>query len=191
MLITGCRWQDLSPEYGAPTTVWLRRKRWGEEGVWERIGRAALTALDRHSQLVWSMAFHDGSFASAKKVGDKVGLTKKGEGTKWTLVIDRNGLPLGFHLESANTAEVRLAEATRDTIAVPRPHGRPRQRPQKLVADRAYDSSALVVRCRPHCADAGYGCASRQSVARRSGDPSGDAPLSHTARTIGRAPKWI
>jgi hypothetical protein len=37
------------------------------------------------------------------------------------LVIDGNGLPLGFHLNSANTAEVRLAEATLDTISVPPP----------------------------------------------------------------------
>jgi transposase len=59
------------------------------------------------------------------------------------LVIDGTGLPLGFHLDSANTAEVRLAEATLDTIAVPRPRGRPRRRPDKLVADRAYDRSAF------------------------------------------------
>jgi transposase len=72
-----------------------------------------------------------------------VGLTKKGKGTKWMLVIDGNGLPLGFHLDSANTAEVRLAEQTLDTISVGRSHGRPRRRPDKLVADRAYDSSAF------------------------------------------------
>ena len=45
VLITGCRWQDLPREYGAPTTVWRRLKRWGEEGVWERLWRAALAAL--------------------------------------------------------------------------------------------------------------------------------------------------
>jgi transposase len=33
ILITGCHWQDLPTEYGAPTTVWRRLKRWGEEGV--------------------------------------------------------------------------------------------------------------------------------------------------------------
>src|SRR5258706_2239135 len=143
ILITGCRWQDLPREYGAPTTVWWRLKRWGEEGVWERLWRAALVVLDRQGQLDWSMAFLDGSFAPAKKGGDQVGLTKKGKGTKWMLVIDGNGLPLGFHLDSANTAEVRLAEATLDTITVPRPRGRPRQRPEKLVADRAYDSRAF------------------------------------------------
>jgi putative transposase of IS4/5 family DUF4096/DDE family transposase len=143
VLITGCRWQDLPHEYGAPTTVWRRLKRWGEAGIWERIWRAALVAIDLCGQLDWSMAFLDGSFTPAKSGGDKVGLTKKGKGTKWMLVVDVNGLPLGFHLDGANRAEVRLAEQTLDTIRVARPRGRPKQRPQKLVADRGYDSSVF------------------------------------------------
>ena len=143
ILTTGCRWQDLPREYGAPTTVWRRLRRWSEEGVWERIWRAALARLDRQGQLDWSRAFLDGSFAPAKNGGEKVGVTKKGKGTKWMVVVDGNGLPLGFHLESANKAEVTLAERTLDTVGVPRPRGRPKCRPQKLVADRAYDSSGF------------------------------------------------
>jgi transposase len=143
VLITGCRWQDLPHEYGAPTTVWRRLRRWGEEGVWEHIWRAALAALDLQGKLDWTQAFLDGSFAPARKGGDKVGLTKKGKGTKWMLVIDGNGLPLGFHIDSARLAEVRLAERTLESIAVTRPRGRPRQRPAKLVADRGYDSKAF------------------------------------------------
>lgn len=143
VLITGCRWQDLPREYGAPTTAWRRLKRWGEEGVWERIWRAALATLDRRGQLDWTIAFLDGSFAPAKKGGEAVGLTRKGKGTKWMLVADGNGLPLGFHLAKASCAEVRLAGATLDTIAVRRPRGRPRRRPEKLVADRGYDSRAF------------------------------------------------
>src|SRR5262249_18332642 len=130
-------------EYGAPTTVWRRLKRWGEMGMWERIWRAALAALDQQSKLDWSMAFLDGSFAPAKRGGEHVGVTKKGKGTKWMLVVDGTGLPLGFHLESANVAEVKLAVRTLDTISVPRARGRPKCRPEKLVADRGYDSSAF------------------------------------------------
>jgi transposase len=139
----GCRWQDLPRAYGAPTTVWRRLNRWTEEGVWERIWRAALAALDQQGRLDWSIAFLDGSFAPAKNGGDQVGLTKKGTGTTWMLVVDGNGLPLGFHLASASSAEVKLAEHTLDTIRVPRPRGRPKQRPEKLVADRGYDSNAF------------------------------------------------
>src|SRR5262249_55527687 len=52
-------------------------------------------------------------------------------------------VPLGFHLDSANCAEVRLAQQTLDTIKIARPRGRPKRRPQKLVADRGYDSNAF------------------------------------------------
>ena len=72
-----------------------------------------------------------------------MGLTRKGKGTKWMRVVDGNGVPLGFHLDSANRAEVRLAQQTLDTINVARPRGRPKRRPQKLVADRGYDSNAF------------------------------------------------
>src|SRR5215475_5673172 len=141
ILITGCRWQDLPREYGAPTTVWRRLRRWSEDGIWERIWHSALSRLDEQGKLDWSMAFLDGSFAPAKKGGEKVGLTRKGKGTKWMLVVDGNGLPLGFHLDGANRAEVRLAEQTLDTIRVARPRGRSRRRPEKVVAVRGYDSS--------------------------------------------------
>jgi IS605 OrfB family transposase len=79
----------------------------------------------------------------AKKGGAHVGLTSKGKGTKWMLVIDGKGLPLGFHLDSVTRAEVQLAQQTLDTIKVARPHGRPKQRPAKLVADRRYDTDAF------------------------------------------------
>ena len=59
------------------------------------------------------------------------------------LVGGGNGLPLGFYLERASTAEVRRAERTLDTISVARPHSRPKRRPEKLVADRAYESHAF------------------------------------------------
>ena len=143
ILITGCRWQDLPREYGAPTTVWRRLKHWGELGVWEHIWRAALEALDRVGELDWSIAFLDGSFVPAKNGGTGVGLTRKGKGTKWMLVVDGHGLPLGFHLASANQAEVRLAEQTLASVRVRRVRSRPKQRPAKLVADRGYDSAAF------------------------------------------------
>lgn len=143
ILITGCRWKDLPREYGATTTAWRRLKCWGEVGIWERIWRAALATLDRGGRIDWSMAFLDGSFVPAKRGGEKVGLTRKGKGTKWMLVVDGHGLPLGFHLDSAGRAEVRLAQQTLDTIKVARSRGRPKRRPEKVVADGGYDSSAF------------------------------------------------
>jgi transposase len=141
VLVTGCRWQDLPREYGAPMTVWRRLRRWGMEGVWERIWRVVLASLDCHGGLDWNTDFLHGSFAPAKKGGDKVGLIKKRKGTKWMLAVHGNGLPLGFHLDCATTAAVKLAEQTLYTIRVAREHGRPKQRLTRLVADCGYDST--------------------------------------------------
>lgn len=57
------------------------------------------------------------------------------------LVADGNGLPIGFELAGANHHEVKLAVGTLESVRVPRRgRGRPKQRPEELVADKAYDS---------------------------------------------------
>src|ERR687897_3388278 len=58
------------------------------------------------------------------------------------------GPPLGAYLDSASPAEVTLLEKTLDTVAVGRPGkpGRPRKRPNRLIADRGYDSNPLRAR---------------------------------------------
>lgn len=51
---------------------------------------------------------------------------------------------MGVHLDAASPAEVSLLELTLATIAVPRAGpGRPRQKPERVIADKAYDSDPL------------------------------------------------
>ena len=66
------------------------------------------------------------------------------------LVVDSQGMPIGFHLDSAQRAEVHLAQTTLATIRVPQARGRPKTRPKELVADKGYDSQAFRewLRCR-------------------------------------------
>ena len=59
------------------------------------------------------------------------------------VLVDGQGLPLGVRLESASPGEATLAEATLQEVRVPRPKGRPRQKPKRVIADRAYDSDPL------------------------------------------------
>ena len=89
--------------------------------------------------------FRRWEFRSSEKWGANVGPTKRGKGTKWMVLVDGAGTPLGAYLDAASPAEVRLLEATLDTVAVTRPHrpGRPRKRLDRLIADRAYDSNAV------------------------------------------------
>jgi transposase len=80
--------------------------------------------------------------------GAQGGQTKRGKGTKWMVLVDGTGTPLGAYLDAASPAEVTLLEKTLDTVAVGRPGkpGRPRKRPKRLIADRGYDSNPLRAR---------------------------------------------
>lgn len=60
------------------------------------------------------------------------------------MVVDGQGIPLGGAIASASPAEVTLAETALETIKVPRRgRGRPKTRPKRLIADKAYDSNKL------------------------------------------------
>ena len=65
-------------------------------------------------------------------------------------LVDGRGVPLGNYLHSASPAEVKLAETTLAAIRVGRSHhaGRPRQKPLRVIADKAYDSDPLRKRLR-------------------------------------------
>jgi transposase len=62
-------------------------------------------------------------------------------------VVDRNGIPLAVRLSAANahdaTQLLPLIDAIPPIIGPRGRPGRPRKRPTKLHADKAYDSSAL------------------------------------------------
>jgi len=60
------------------------------------------------------------------------------------VVVDGKGIPLGHHLDRANPAEITLApKVIADVKVGRRGPGRPRTRPQRLIADKAYDSDKL------------------------------------------------
>jgi transposase len=89
----------------------------------------------------------------SKKGGQETGpnQTDRGRpGTKRHIVTDAEGTPLGIVLSPANRHDSQMLASTLD--AVPnlsggRP-GRPRRRPRKLHADKAYDSQPCRQACR-------------------------------------------
>ena len=55
-------------------------------------------------------------------------------------MVDRRGLPLSVMLTAANVHDSMVFEELLDSIGpIKRPRGRPRKRPEKLHADKAYD----------------------------------------------------
>jgi transposase len=59
------------------------------------------------------------------------------------VVVDRQGIPLALPLAAANVPDGKRLEPTLDALeSIKRPVGRPRKRPAKLHADKAYDAAA-------------------------------------------------
>jgi transposase len=70
-------------------------------------------------------------------------------------VVDRQGIPLAIRLTAANVNEGTLLETMVEAIEpIKRPLGRPRCRPAKLHADKAYEAE----RCRVYLRRRGIGC---------------------------------
>jgi transposase len=60
------------------------------------------------------------------------------------VVVDGQGVPLANHLDRASPAEVTLVAQTLAQVRVPRRgRGRPRSKPERLIADLGYDSDPL------------------------------------------------
>ena len=70
------------------------------------------------------------------------------------VLVDGAGLPLGMLLSSANRPEAHLAEETLDQVAVPRVGpGRPKKKPKRIIADKAYDWRTLWERMKKRGVD--------------------------------------
>jgi transposase len=93
-----------------------------------------------------------------KKGGEETGpnpTDRSKAGAKRHVVVDRAGIPLAVKLSAANVNDVSRFEALLDAIEpIKRPHGRPRTRPEKVHADKAYEAE----HCRAYLRRRGIGC---------------------------------
>jgi transposase len=147
-LWTSAQWSELPRRYGSPSTCWRRLKQWEEMGVRLKLGRAFLAQLNDRQKLRWDECCAEGRFIPAKKGGPRSGKpsgARARSGGFWSMA---RGPPLGASLEAASPAEVTLLDQTLDTVAVGRPGtpGRPRKRPDRLIAGRGSDSNPLRAR---------------------------------------------
>ncbi|WP_436845973.1 IS5 family transposase [Streptomyces tibetensis] len=151
-------WRDLPKGLGSFQTAHKRLIRWAVDGTWERILAALLAAADADADIGWTVSVdstvcraHQHA-AGAKKKGlqarpnpdHALGRSRGGLSTKVHLASDGHARPLALRVTAGQAGDAPAFEMVMAAIRVPRSGpGRPRTRPDIVLADRAYSSRAI------------------------------------------------
>ncbi|MGW3714374.1 IS5 family transposase [Streptomyces albogriseolus] len=156
---TGSPWRDLPDELGSFQTAHKRLIRWAVDGTWGRILAAVLAAADDADDIGWTVSVdstvcraHQHA-AGARKRGlpdqaepqdHALGRSRSGLSTKVHLASDSHARPLALRVTAGQAGDAPAFETVMAYIRVPRSGpGRPRTRPDVVLADRAYSSRAI------------------------------------------------
>jgi len=130
--------------YGSGVTCWRRLRDWQQAGVCDALHQQLLTRLTAAGAIDWSRAAVDGSHVRAL-LGLLTGpspVDRSRTGSKHDLLVDATGIPLAVSLTAGNRNDVTqlipLLDALHARPVAGRP-GRPRQKPDRVLADRGYD----------------------------------------------------
>nr|WP_245684461.1 IS5 family transposase [Streptomyces roseoverticillatus] len=154
---TGSQWVHLPEKYGSWKGAYTRLRNWAIDGTWERVFTALLAQADADEDLEWVVAVdstivraHQHAAGARKKgapagepVDRALGRSRGGLTTKIHLAADGRCRPLCFVLTPGQAGDAPAFGQVMAAIRVPRPVGRPRVRPDAVLADKAYSSRAI------------------------------------------------
>ncbi|MEU8764619.1 IS5 family transposase [Streptomyces sp. NPDC048659] len=156
---TGAPWRDLPKEFGPFQTAHKRLLRWAADGTWRRIFAAVLATADAEGGIGWTVSVDStvcrahqhaagarrGGQASWREPADHaLGRSRGGLSTKIHLASDARARPLAMVVTAGQAGDAPAFTAVMAALRVPRPDGgRPRTRPDTVIADRAYSARAI------------------------------------------------
>ena len=146
VLKTGIAWEDLPQVMGCGSGMSCLNylKAWQQTGVWVSLHQVLLQELEDADKIDWQRGAVDASFARALGGGEETGpnpTDRSKLGSKHHIMTDAQGLPLNVTVTAASVPEVNevldLVDSAPEVITA---EGEPRQNPDELYGDRAYDS---------------------------------------------------
>lgn len=167
---TGIPWRDLPREqFGPWQTAWKRHRRYAADGTWDKVLAACwprpMLPEKSNGQSQWiprSAAListaptlvvrisPQGARSNHKNPeihepeGHAVGRSRGGLSSKLHAAVDANGMPLAIVLTGGQRNDGAVFTEVIDDIRVPRlGSGRPRTRPDAVIADKAYSNSII------------------------------------------------
>ena len=172
-LTTGSSWVDIEAildHQVSDTTLRARRDEWIAAGVFEALEAEALAAFDRIIGLDLGEVSLDGSLHKAPCGGEGTGpnpTDRAKSGWKWSVAVERHGIPIGCAIDGANRHDVRMLAPTLDAVAV---RG-PLIDVDTLHLDRGYDYPIVRQRL------AGYGLTDLNIQRRGTKTPGSKQPV--------------
>jgi transposase len=162
---TGCPWRDLPVVYGPWQTVYGLFRRWQRDGVWDAVLTGLRTAADAAGLVTWEVnvdstvcrahqhaagARRDGAGQVEPPGGvatepddHALGRSRGGLSTKVHLACEQGQKLLSLLVTAGQRGDSPQFTAVLEGIRVPRAGaGRPRTRPVRVRADKAYSSKA-------------------------------------------------
>ncbi len=142
VLRTGCQWEALNEtELCAKSTAHDRYQQWVAAGVFDKLWQVGVERFKELVGIDWAWLSMDGAMTKAPLGGKKTGPnpTDRGKGgVKRSLLTEGHGVPIGLVVDGANRHDMKLLEATIESIVVERPEPTQEQ-PQGMCLDKGYD----------------------------------------------------
>ena len=147
VLVTSCRWKDVPQEMGCcGETARTRLQEWEKAGIWSQVHHLLLTMLHRENHLHLETTIIDTTQVRAFGGGEATGpspVDRRKKGTKFTLLVDRDGVPLVIRAVPANRSDqLEILPTVASFPTVGGQPGRPRTNPGALYADAGFDCEA-------------------------------------------------
>ncbi|MFI1169645.1 IS5 family transposase [Streptomyces sp. NPDC020801] len=161
---TGAPWRDVPERYGPWDRAYDLFRRWQRDGTWKRIFEQLQAEADAKGLITWDVSV-DSTIArahqhaaGARKKGHcrrslpaastpspdhGLGRSRGGLTTKLHLAVEQGQKPLSLLVTAGQRHDSPQFQPVLESIRVPRiGRGRPRTRPDKVRADKAYGSRA-------------------------------------------------
>nr|WP_172633317.1 IS5 family transposase [Streptomyces sp. 6-11-2] len=161
---TGAPWRDVPERYGPWQTVYGLFRRWQRDGTWHRIVEQLQARADAEGLITWDISVdstiaraHQHAAGARKKdlqveppggifaepADHGLGRSRGGLSTKLHLAVEQAQRLMSLVITAGQRGDSPQFQAVLEGIRVPRlGPGRPRTRPDKVRADKAYGSRA-------------------------------------------------
>jgi putative transposase len=139
---TGCQWNHIPRVYGDDSTIHRTFPHWVEIGLFPQLWALLVEECEEFGLVDWEWQAADSAMGKARLGGDEVGpnpTDRAKNGTKKSILTDRNGGPLAVVVAGANVVDAKLLDKTIEAIVVDRPKPT-KQKPQHLCLDKGYDN---------------------------------------------------